>query len=939
MIDWSSALIWWLLVELMGLLALPLAYRLFRRLPDRGYGVSKALGLLLVGYLFWLLGVLGFLGNDSGGVVLAMALVGAGSLGVYFWRRDDGESGRSWLAWFRRHYRLVLAIELVFAVAFVAGVAYRAHVPRIETAGGEKFMEVAFLNAIGRSDSLPPLDPWLSGYAISYYYFGYVIVSMLIRLSQVAVPVGFNLGGALLFALTATAAFSLVYNLVSAGCRRVGGDASSKSRRLAAALLGVVFVLFLSNLEAPLEVLHQNGVGGVGFWRWLDIPELDGPPPQPQTWDWTPNRSRWWWRASRVVSDYDVCDWEHRDKRWLEKQWRNENPDEQPPPELRDACLSIDRRTNIDEFPAFSFLLGDMHPHVLGLPFVLLALTGSLALFWAGREAAERRWGVGGAGAEAVDSVETNGGPGNRSHEGVLTPQFKERSFSGGKWVPAWLYRSWGQLRDDLGLAGWELFLLTLILGALGFLNTWDLPFQWIVAVGAYALGRFRPLARANGWRSLGSRLLPFRPVLTLGLMLGVGGLLLYSPFYLGFQSQAEGWPPFLIHVHSSTRLVHFGVMFGPLLFVLLSFLSWRLAQAWREGRLALGFGLKLSGLILLGALAVLLAVALLLALFPEQQLGLFRDSSPRSLIAPGLGEEPALGVALRFLWMRLSAPWVTLLLAGMIGAAAALLRSPDPAEPERPLIRFSLLLIIVGAVLTLIPDYFYIKDIFGVRLNTIFKFYFQAWVLWAVAAACGTYALLGHPERPRALAGVLLALGLVTAILLGLFFPLLAVPTRTQEFFEAPTLDGTLYLASQKPADYAAINWLNQHVQGAPVILEAPHRGGYDYRGRVSALTGLPTLMGWAGHEQQWRGGSYELPQGRINVVETLYITQDVELFLTLLHEYDITYIYVGNSERDAYNLSTPNQFDQLTRLPNRLLDLVYDQDGVKIYRVVATR
>jgi uncharacterized membrane protein len=96
---------------------------------------------------------------------------------------------------------------------------------------------------------------------------------------------------------------------------------------------------------------------------------------------------------------------------------------------------------------------------------------------------------------------------------------------------------------------------------------------------------------------------------------------------------------------------------------------------------------------------------------------------------------------------------------------------------------------------------------------------------------------------------------------------------------------------------------------------------------------------MGWSGHEQQWRGGSDELPQQRINVAETLYTTRDVELFLTLLHEYDITYIYVGTLERDTYNLTVPNHFDQLTRLPNRLLDLVYDQDGVKIYKVVAKR
>lgn len=881
--DWSSVLIWWFLAELFGWLTLPLAYRLFRRLPDRGYGVSKALGLLLTGHVFWLLGVLGFLRNDAGGMIFSMALVAAFSLALYFWRRE--QAGQPWFDWLKDHYRLVLVTELVFTVAFVAWAIYRANVPNIETAGGEKFMEIAFLNAIERSDRLPPLDPWLSGYVISYYYFGYVIVSMLIQLSQVATSVGFNLGVALLFALTAAGAFSLVYNLVAAIDQQRttnGGEdqpplalrlGSNHSRHIIAALLGIVFVLFLSNLEAPLDVLHHNGVGSAAVWRWLDIPEIDEPPAERVNWDWSPNRFRWWWRASRIVSDYDLCDWEHRG-------------------DQSGDCLPIDRRTNIDEFPFFSFLLGDMHPHVLGLPFVLLALTCSWALLQAGREVAGK----------------SQGGRPGRGENG-------------------WLYRSWGEIEEDLGLAGWELFVFALVLGALFFLNAWDFPFQWAVAVGAYALGRL--------YSFLHSRRFHLRPVAVLGLTLGGVGVLLFFPFYVGFQSQAAGWPPLLIHIHSSTRLTHFGVMFGPLLFVLLSFLAWRAWRARSEGRLALRFGLEVGAGILLFASFVLLAVAMALWLAPDQKLGLFGENRLISLIAPGLENEPLGQVALRFLAMRLGAPWVTLLLIGMVAVALALLRSAGPQGTQRPLYRFILLLIIAGAVVALIPDYFYIKDIFRVRLNTVFKFYFQTWVMWAVAATCATYALLTAEDRPGALGGGFFAIGLVFVFTCGLIYPALAIPTRTGEFAEAPTLDGTAYLARQQPADYAAINWLDENVQGSAVILEVHYRGAYDYRGRVSALTGLPTLLGWGSHEHQWRG-SGELPDRRARVVDELYTTRNPERFLTLLREYDITYIYVGPLESQTFDLIEPTELDRLTHLPNKLLDLVYDRDGVKIYQVV---
>ncbi len=850
MSDVTAVLIWWILVQLFGLATLPLTLRLFRPLSDRGYGVNKAMGLLLPGYLFWLLNVLGFLHNESGSMGLALAAVALTSLLLY--RRADF----SLSAWLRANWKLVLVTELVFAATFAAGVLYRAHVPRIMTAGGEKFMELAFLNGIRRSESLPPLDPWLSGFAISYYYFGYVLMSMLIRLSGVTSAVGFNIGGGLLFALTATGAFSVVYNLVArkkvpqSAKGEDAGDPFKRGRWVLAALLGVVFVVLLSNLAGPLQFAHWNGLGSAEAWRWLDIADLDQPPPQDSDTPVT-RPGWWWWRASRVVFDYNLQDWPNRFDKEAE-----------PAPH---------RRENIDEVPFFSFLLGDMHPHVLALPFIMLVLTTSLALFEWGRRETDRH-------ALSIDKA--------------------------------------------------DLFLFTLIFGALGFLNTWDLPIQWLVAVGAYTLGRLgRP------WSALpaeGDPLAPppeglrphLRPILTLAGTLAIGGLLLYAPFYIGFQSQAGG--P-LVHVHSSTRLVHFVVMFGPLLFILLAFLVWGVRRAWRAGTIDLHAGLWVGGLVLLLALGLLLATALAIVFSP----------SVRNLVAPGLSSEAPSTLARRYLGMRLSTPWVTLLLVGMMSAVTALLfpilrnyqSVPGVARPPTfsRTARLSLLLIIAGALMTLAPEYVYLKDVFGVRINTIFKFYYQAWVLWAIAAAGAVYVLLVEDGGLRALPRWLFAGGLVLNIALGLVYPLLAVPDRVQEFPEAPTLDGTAYMAQDHPDDYAAIQWLNKHVEGAPVILEKPG-GAYQYEGRISAQTGLPTLLGWAGHERQWRGNTIEQDK-RIAAIRELCATADPQRTLTLLDEYDITYVYVGSLERAELSA------DALRNL-ERLLQVVYDRDGVKIYK-----
>jgi len=418
------------------------------------------------------------------------------------------------------------------------------------------------------------------------------------------------------------------------------------------------------------------------------------------------------------------------------------------------------------------------------------------------------------------------------------------------------------------------------------------------------------------------------------GLLLG-GGVLLYLPFWVGFQSQAGG---VLLNLFNATRLVQFLVMFAPLLLLVAAFVVDR----------ARGARVRASGVgrwTVRVALSVLLSLAVVVGLFLALvRVGALSPRGPASYVAawargdpiPGLEDVPdASARVAQSLRARLLNPWTALGLTALLVTIVLTLErtstgggdeqfAPPPSFSERSKLsgadRFALLLCATGALLTLGVEYVYLADSFGTRMNTVFKFYFQAWVLWAIA---GAYALAGFVRRGRA--GLVAVAGCL--ILAGLLYPALAIPARAAEYGGPPTLDGAAYLAQAYPQDYAAIAWLNENVAGAPVILEAPgdQFKSYVYEGRVSAHTGLPTLLGWGGHEHQWRG-SYEEQARREPDIERLYNSVDPGEVLALLERYGVRYVYVGPLERQRYSPSGLAKFAGL-------LDVVYEADGVTIY------
>ncbi len=272
-----SFFVWYILVSLIGLASFPIAWRLFPALGDRGYAFSRSLGVLVWGYIFWLLATLGILQNDGTGLSFSLVLL----LFLSAWAlRTIGI--RNLFSWLRSNLKYVTGVEILFLLAFGTWAFIRAMTP--EATGTEKPMELAFINAISRSKTFPPSDPWLSGYSISYYYFGYVLTAMLAGATRVSGSVAFNLGIALTFALSVIGAYALVNNLLSAKFTAKYSNQNKEALKFSFfGLLGPLFLLLVSNLEGFLHALHNRGLfwhpddsGKLTstFWTWLDIKDL-----------------------------------------------------------------------------------------------------------------------------------------------------------------------------------------------------------------------------------------------------------------------------------------------------------------------------------------------------------------------------------------------------------------------------------------------------------------------------------------------------------------------------------------------------------------------------------------------------------------------------------------------------------------------------------------
>ncbi|MFQ5872466.1 MAG: DUF2298 domain-containing protein, partial [Dehalococcoidia bacterium] len=808
-------LTWLLAVELIALVTLPAGLLLFRRLPDRGYLLIKALGILLVAYLTWLAASLHWLTFSRGTLWLSILLLAAVSgLALYRAREEI-------LGFFKQKWRLLVFSELLFIVAFLGFYAIRAWNPDLwhPFLGGEKPMDFAYLNAVVKSTYMPAYDPWFGGGFLNYYYFGQFLFASLIKLTGILPSVAYNLAVPLLFALTVGGVFSVVYNLAAATTkgREVSGGGTTVRRwssPVTAGLAGALFVAVLGNLDGVVQLVQ-------GVWR-VTVRDMSF-----EGFDF--------WRSSRMIDTASL-----------------------DAPDLCGGC-------EITEFPFFSFLFADLHAHLIALPFAILAVGVALSLVL-GAVGGRDRW---------------------------------------LRWV-------------GLGT-------LALIVGVLFTINSWDYPTYLTLAVILVLLAEYLRHRRLTLGMAVGS-------ILKAGALVGLS-LVLLAPFHINYEGSIEF--PWVARNEFTTPLYQYLAIHGIFVFIVLSFLLHRIQRryqvfSWSSLR---GMALATRGA---GRLLYLRDTST-----PRSIYLIFSAAVLIALVAAGLHTMAFLALLL-------------LLLAPL--AFRHLTRRDDNARVEL----FVFVLLGLALALGMGVDLFKANIVDAGRMNTVFKFYFHAWVLFAMASAYFLWRLgFGAAFSGRSRWQKVWMAGLAMLLLSGMIYPVAATPDRSKVRFNSlsPSTDGMAYMKEAVYIDdadgnglitaeerldlrwdYEAILWMQDNIQGSPVILEG-NTPLYRWGNRISVYTGLPAIVGWDWHQRQQRWDHQGEVLARRGDVQTLYTTTHIPTVQKLLKEYRVRYIYVGALERLYYPEEGISKFEGMAR--EGLLEVVYPRGGVAnpevtIYRVI---
>ena len=227
-------------------------------------------------------------------------------------------------------------------------------------------------------------------------------------------------------------------------------------------------------------------------------------------------------------------------------------------------------------------------------------------------------------------------------------------------------------------------------------------------------------------------------------------------------------------------------------------------------------------------------------------------------------------------------------------------------------------------------------------RMNTLFKYYLVAWLLFGVSGAYGIWrgwhAWRSQERSHLRDAGT--AIVVITCVIAvgTMVYPVLGTHSRLHNRFNIMplTLDGSAWMHEathqegevqfETKWDADAIGWMQDNVQGSPVVLEA-HGEQYHWNSRISAYTGLPTVLGWPWHQIQQRG-DWELIRRRTADIAETYSTANMERKRELLEKYNIEYVVIGDLERIYYDAKGLEKFPQMT-------DKVYDNGHTAIYAV----
>jgi YYY domain-containing protein len=819
---------WWVALTLAGWAVFPILYTVFPGLPDRGYGAARVFALLAAAWGAWMASSTG-LATWTGTTIVVSLLAWTGLAAALGW--PHREELRGWLRENRRH---IVLVEVLAAALFLFFVLVRLGNPDVwhPAYGGEKPMELAYFNAVLRSETFPPYDPWFAGGTLNYYYYGFVILGAPVKVLGMPLTLAFNLIIPMLFSLTGIGAFSAAFNLTARGINHE----SERPREVAhpslwetlrawpqvtlddvlkaldfptlriehlagfAALLITVILGNLDEIRTAIWGLHELGSGAPTYITTL-VPNdfgviLDGLRVALQEGRPLPiGLGEWYWNATRLI-----------------------------PVPLNELGIPAEVQP-ITEFPFFTFLYADLHPHMIAMPLGLLALNWAIAQIKTAKQGARL---------------------------GIL-------------------------------LSSLNGFIGALAIGVLRPTNTWDWPTYLVLGIGALGLAHFIRRQRFDTSTLIG--------ILWRGAALTLAELVLFLPYLQHYRlayNAAGLW------TGSRTPVWAYLDIHGLHLFIIVSFMVTETIDWMRA----------------LSRRAVLPVVGLIVA-------------TAAASGALAVGGYPVAIVAVPLI----------------VWALALFFRRSQ--EPEK---RAVFAIIALALALTLVVEIVVLAGDIS-RMNTVFKFYLQVWLLLSVAAGASLGWFWPRLLDIRDL--IRMPWTVAFGVLIGLagLYPLLAARAKIIDRMapDTPTtLDGMAFMQyaergengvyfSLEP-DYMALRWLQDYVEEPAVVLET-NTIEYQWGNRVSVYTGLPSVVGWNWHQRQQRPWQSEEVTARVDNVAVIYNTTDTTLAMNLLDAYDVTYIMVGELERAYYSPEGLGKFANMVEMG--YLSVVYDLDGTTIYRV----
>lgn len=860
--DAGNMLYWYVTLLVFGLGAMPLTFSLFKKFNGGCAFLSKIIGILSVAVTIWLLTYIKIYRFNQLTILITLLLLFLASYGIPGLRKNFTDKLNEILDNNWKTAGIVFE-EVLFVVIFTLMCFFKGFLPDIN--GQEKFMDYGFIMSMLRSDVLPANDMWLSGESINYYYFGQYIYALIIKFIGIDTGVGYNLAMCTSTALPFMSAYVIGTQLVE-----LSSAFGVKNGKVSRTLVGIFSGCAVSLWGNSHSFFYDSNSVGNGILKFLSEQGVNV----------GKTNAFFYPESTRYIGH---------------------NPDSMIIDELTGKVISNGDYT-IHEFPFYSYLVGDLHAHVISMIVVLLIIAVMIALIY-----------------EITDTV-------NSGRNQFTTLQQTARNF-----FTPYVITDAVLLGIAMQTNYWD-FLIYFVFSAMAFLVFYTLTSDNFAG------------AKRNSNSDFEDNQSGFLPKTILDILGFIAVLALILIEYVLFSEK--------VIIHAAVQALLFAAAFMVMHYnpsalsktaATLSFLfassniiavpfNYNFDMISNKIALCQNHSSPFQFTILWGVHILISVILIICTIFGKNYVSVKVGKKEKKVVVqPSC--EPHNPIA-KFFAER------------------------NPADV------FVSGMAVTGLLMLIAPEVFYVRDIYTggyLRSNTMFKFTFAGFIILSLVMIYTVNRLFYYTNKEGGYSNVHTVISIVLVVLLFIpgHYTMLSLKQRSGDLIlqNFKTLDGTAYIdtyvspyvnigTAGNLKDYKnTIDWFNENVEGDPVIVEA---WGYSYTDRniVSAYTGLPTVIGWQTHEQLWRFHGIVDEETNLLVsdpendvwkqvltprqtdVLNIYTCTNPTTVRAILNKYNVTYIINGSEEFAAYNFDNSICFNQIA-------EPVFTDGSVTVYKV----